>query len=163
VLYTLAVVPGPASGAAPHNIEIRRIGLAGYLDRPGIVRSSDDYKLTIATDDRWGEPLGGMLLRVLAEDLSQRLPGSSVYSDAGAISANPDAIVEVDLQRLNADASGTVTLVAQVSVGPGTGRATTRTLRASQTPKSASTSDYVGAMSALVGELADVIAVMLKS
>jgi len=162
VLYAMAVVPGPAAGPAAHNIEVRRIGLAGYLDRPGIVRSSENFKLQIAPDDRWGEPLGGMLQRVLDQDLSQRLPGSSVYSDAGAISADPDAVVEVDLQRLDADSSGAVRLVAQVSVGPGTGRGVTRSVSLSAMPQSGATSDYVATLSVLVGQLADTIAAMLK-
>ncbi len=118
VLYTLAVVPGPVLAGAPHSIQVRRIGLAGYLDRPGIVRSSADYKLQIANDDRWGEPLGGLLLRVLDQDLSQRLPASTVYADSGAISADPDLIVEIDLQRFDADSAGVILLSAEVTGDP---------------------------------------------
>jgi len=162
VLYTLAVVPGAVLTGAPHAIQVRRIGLAGYLDRPGIVRSTSDYQLQIANDDRWGEPLGGLLLRVLDQDLAQRLPGSSVYSDSGAISADPDAVVEIDLQRFDANAKGTIIISAQASVRPGdhSDRAQTRPIRLEVTPRSGATSDYVAALSQGLGQIADIIAGM---
>jgi uncharacterized lipoprotein YmbA len=165
VLYTLAVVPGPVLAGAPHSIQVRRIGLAGYLDRPGIVRSSADYKLQIANDDRWGEPLGGLLLRVLDQDLSQRLPASTVYADSGAISADPDLIVEIDLQRFDADSAGVILLSAEVSVRPGgrTDRAQTRTIRLQVTPNSTTTAEYVAALSKALAQMADIIANMAAS
>jgi len=162
VLFTLAVVPGPMVSGAPRVIQMRRIGLAGYLDRPGIVRSVGDYQLHIANDDRWGEPLGGMLQRVLDGDLSQRLPGSTVYGDSGAISADPDLVLEINVQRFDADSNGAVVLAAEVSVMPGdrsTG-ARTRTVRFSVTPASGGTADYAAALSRGLGELADVVAAM---
>ena len=70
---------------------LRDIGLASYLDRREIVRSSDGYKLDVMSNDWWGEPLGGMLGRVLVVGLSQRLPVSTVYGESGAISADPNA------------------------------------------------------------------------
>ena len=163
VLYTLAVVPGTAQPVGPHTFEVRRIGLAGYLDRPGIVRSTDDYRLSIATDDRWGEPFGGMLQRVLGQDLSQRLPGTSVYSDAGAISADPDMILEVDIQRFDADSSGVVVLAAQISLRRGGDRqnSQTRSIRLTITPASSSTADYVAALSKGLAQLADMVAGMV--
>mgnify|MGYP006156948625 CR=1 FL=1 len=48
---------GPARGS----VEIRDIGLPGYLDRKEIVRSSEDYKLDVRANAWWGEPLGSML------------------------------------------------------------------------------------------------------
>ena len=163
VLYTLATVPGTAAAGAPHNIEVRRFGLAGYLDRPGIVRSSENYQLQIAADDRWGEPLSGMLQRVLDQDLSQRLPSSTVYADSGAISADSDAVLEVNLQRLDADSSGQVVLLAEVSVrsGDGHARAVTRSFRLTAQPASGATAAYVAALSTLLGRLADGIVPML--
>ncbi len=160
VLYTLAGVPGATLTGAPHIIQVRRIGLAGYLDRPGIVRSTTDYKLSIANDDRWGEPLGGMLQRVLDQDLSQRLPGSTVYGDSGAISADPDLILEIDLQRFDADSSGAVVVAAEVSARPGdrSDHAVTRSVRFTVTPASGSTADYAAALSQGLGQLADIVA-----
>ena len=79
-LYTIAPVTGAdARPAAPKVIALQQIGLARYLDRTQIVRSSENYRLDVMSNDWWGEPLGAMLSRVLVEELGQRLPHSIVY------------------------------------------------------------------------------------
>ena len=164
-LYTLTAVPGQAWGGGPRLIEMREIGLADYLDRPGIVRSADNYQLQLAKDDRWASPLAKMFSRVLGEDLSQRLPGSTVYSVSGAISARPDRVVEVNLHRFDADAGGDVVLAAEVAVRAAAGsrpRVAARSVRFSLRPRSAATADFVAALSTAAGRLADVIAEMLR-
>ena len=94
-LYTIAPVSGAPTAAhgtaAPKVIELRQIGLARYLERSQIVRSSENYRLDVMANDWWGEPLGAMLSRVLVEELSQRLPQSTVYAETGAVSVSPDA------------------------------------------------------------------------
>ena len=115
-LYTLAPVPGTPRPGAPHIVVLRQISLARYLERPQIVRSSAAYQLEMERNDWWGEPLGAMLGRVLVEELSQRLPGSVVLSELGAIGNKPDATVEINVLRLDAERDGTVVLRAQVGV-----------------------------------------------
>ncbi len=164
-LYTLAAIPGQAaSPGATRSVELRRIGLAGYLDRPGIVRSNVAYRLQVSDRDRWGEPLGGMLERVFTEDLVARMPGTAVFAESGAISTHPDVILELDIQRLDADASGDVVLLAQVAIRRDTSNrpATARTVRLSQHLPSASTQDLVAAMSAVLGQLADRVTELLR-
>ena len=58
-------------------VQLRDIGLASYLDRREIVRSSEGYRLDVRSNDWWGQPLGGMLARALVVGLSQRLPGTT--------------------------------------------------------------------------------------
>ncbi|MGA3399145.1 MAG: PqiC family protein [Acetobacteraceae bacterium] len=158
-LYTLAVVPGATHPAAPPHIELREIALAHYLERSQIVRSSEDYRLDVLGNDWWGEPLDAMLSRVLVQALSQRLPSSTVFAENGAITATPDASVELNIQRFDEDQSGALVLLAQVAVA---GRVTTtRNLRFSVPPPSPGTPGLVGAMSTAVGQLADAIAAML--
>ena len=115
-LYTLAVRSGPSLPKGPRVVQLRDIGLPGYLDRKEIVRSSEDYKLDVRANAWWGEPMGAMLGRVLVIELSQRLPNSKVYSESGAITSDPNAVVGVDIQRLDADKAGAVILLAQVAV-----------------------------------------------
>jgi len=158
-LYTLAIVPGATRPGAPPRIELREIALARYLERSQIVRSSEDFRLDVLGNDWWGEPLDTMLSRVLVQELSQRLPSSTVFVENGAITATPDVSVELNIQRLDEDHSGALVLVAQVAV---TGRATlTRNVRFSVPPPSPGTAGLVSAMSSAVGELADTIAGML--
>jgi uncharacterized protein len=157
-LFTLAPVPGEVRPGRPAVVQLRQIGLAKYLDRPQIVRSTEDHRLTLGNNERWGEPLGAMLSRVLVENLTQRLPGAIVFGEGGAITAEPNAIVEVDVQRLDTDQSGAVVLIAQAARRGGV----TRAVRLSVQPASSDTSGEVGAMSIAVGQLADAIAGMLR-
>jgi uncharacterized lipoprotein YmbA len=158
-LYTLAAQPGHPVATRKMSVELRRIGLAGYLDRAEIVRGTTDFRLRVADSDRWGEPLGHMLERVLTEDLVTRLPQASVFAESGAISTRPDMVLEIDIQRLDADASGTLVLLAQTALRPDGGTATAQTVRlTSPLPVPASTQAQVAAMSLLIGQLADRVA-----
>ena len=173
--YTLAPVPGAAvsgasgsarpAGGGPRTVQLRRPGLAGYLDRPEIVRGGGPYQLRVADTERWGESLESLIGRVTAENLSTRLPGTTVFTEAGSITADADATVELDISRFDADASGQVVLVAQVSVQRGREpEATrTRTLRLTATPTSSGTAQLVAAMSQALGQLADEVTAMLRA
>jgi uncharacterized lipoprotein YmbA len=161
--YTLQPVPGPLASAgfltASRNIEVRRPGLAGYLDRSDVVLKDSDYHLGLNAQQRWAEPLADMIGRVLTEDLAERLPGSSVFGEGGAISADPGARVEVDIQRFDADASGVVTVSAQVAIEAGTTHqpVMTRHLAFSATPAAPGPAALAATLSTLLGELADAI------
>ncbi len=163
VLFTLGTVPGSVATGTVRSVELRRISLAGYLDRPEIVRSAAQYRLTVLANERWGEPFGSMLDRVLTEDLVERLPQTSVFTESGAISTRPDVILEIDIQRFDADADGTVILLAQVAVRHDQNNvaADARTFRFTVAPASGATQDYVAAMSRALGRLADQVAVMV--
>jgi uncharacterized lipoprotein YmbA len=162
--YTLTPVPGVAHGGAPRVVELRRIGLAGYLDRADVVYGRQGVQVQIANSQRWAEPLGDLIGRVLAENLTERLPGTTVYSAAGSISAEPDATVEVDIQRFDANSSGQLDLLAQVAIERrGSHRAeAARTVRLSQPISGSGTPAQVTAMSAALGKLADTVAGLLR-
>ena len=162
--YTLAAVPGAARRGGPASVELRRPGLAGYLDRPEIVRSNSAYSLRLTGMERWGEPLGDLFVRILAENLNSRLPGTSVFTSAGSITAEAGATIELDIQRFDADPSGQVVLLAQVAVSRGQARASaaTRVVRLTVQPAGARTADLVAAMSTALGQLADALATMLR-
>jgi uncharacterized lipoprotein YmbA len=159
-LYTLAIVPGPEQHGAPKVVEVRAIALAHYLERSQIVRSSENYRLDVLGNDWWGEPLDAMLARVLVQELTQRLPGSVVFSENSALTTTPDAVVEINVQRLDEDRSGEVVLAAQVAVRGR--RKLIRNLRLTVRPTSAGAPGLVAAMSTATGQLADVIATMLS-
>ena len=100
----------------------------------------------------------------MAEDLNSRLQGTSVFTSAGAISAESGARVEIDIQRFDADAGGQIVLAAQVAVTrSGNRRApVTRPVRIAITPASRSTSDYVAAMSRALADVSEQIAALLR-
>jgi uncharacterized lipoprotein YmbA len=148
-------VPG-----GPATIEIRRPGLAGYLDRSDVVLKSADYRLDVNSQLRWAEPLGDMIGRVLAQDLGQRLPGTAVFSQSGAITADPSMRVEVDILTFDADASGTVTLAAELAIERGTTHQPLAARHVSLTaqPAGPGAAAQAAAMSSLLGQLADQVA-----
>ena len=159
-LYTLATVPGQTHAGAPHLVEVREVSLPRYLERSQIVRSSEDYRLDVLPNDWWGESLGSMLSRVLVQDLTQRLPGSTVFSETGAISATPNATVGVNIHRFDANAAGALVLDADAAVTRGAPQ--TRHVHLTVPPSGSGTPALVGAMSNAIGQLSDVLAGMLS-
>ena len=162
VLYTIAPVQGPVQPGGPKVIVLQQISTAHYLERSQIVRSSENYRLDVMSNDWWGEPLSAMLSRVLTEELGQRLPQSTVIGETGAVSASPDATVELNVQRLDEDASGNVVLQAQASVSfKGRPGPVLRSFRFVVTPPAADIQGEVTAISTALGQLADGVALML--
>lgn len=160
-LYTLEAPPGPVRRNAPRTIEIRNVGMARYLERSQIVRSSENFRLDVLPNDWWGEPLDALLGRTLARALTQRLAGSTVFLESGAISTPADATVQVNVQRLDQDAARTVRLIAQYAVVRKTTETKSATLEV--LVRGPSVPDLVRAMSEAVGQLADRIAATLAA
>lgn len=162
-LYTLTIKQGPVLQGGPPIVQLRGIGLASYLDRREIVRSSDGSRLDVAYNNWWGEPLGAMLARVLVVGLQQRLPNSTIYNENGAISTDPNAILAVNIQRLDVDQSGTLQLLAQAAVEFNRPRkSAARTFSISKPVPAPTIAGHVAAASDAVGELADGIAALLQ-
>ncbi len=163
VLFTLAAEPGNVLHTRPGAVELRRINLARYLDRNGIVRNASPYRVTVTDEQRWAEPLGRMLERVLAANLASRLPDKTVYTDSSGITQKSPIVVSIDVQRLDPDPAGDVVLVGQASIAPDDRNAAiTRSFRIVRQPASAGTENLVAAMSAAVAELSDQLAVLLS-
>jgi uncharacterized lipoprotein YmbA len=161
--YSIAVRSGPTLPAGPKIVRLKDIGLASFLDRREIVRSSEGYRLEVMSNDWWGEPLGSMLSRVLVLELSQRLPGSSVYGENGAINPDENAAVGVNIQRLDADRANNVILLAQVGIEFNRPRrSASRNFNITRPMPSPDIPGLVAAISDAVGELADGIAGMLQ-
>ncbi len=161
VLYVLATVPGATRAGAPRVIQLRAIAIPHYLERSQIVRSSEGYRMDVLSNQWWGEPLDAMMSRILVQELNQRLPGSTVYGESGAISTPPDATVEINLQRLDLGGDGAVLLAAQIAVD---GKSTrSRGVTFSVRPADGTTGALVAAMSAAAAQLADAVAGMLTS
>jgi uncharacterized protein len=164
VLYTLQMKPGPVLPGGPKIVQLRDIGLAGYLDRREIVRSSADYKLGVMSNDWWGEPLGPLLSRTIILGLSQRLPASRIYAEGGAITADPNAVLGVNIQRMDLDASGSLELIAQGAVEFNRpARSASRTFHIVKPPATNTVAGQVAATSEAIGELTDGLANLLQS
>ncbi len=164
VYFTMAAVRGAARPTWAHSLEIRRPALAGYLDRAEIVRRVVAYRLRVTPDESWSEPLAEMVERVLTEDLSTRLPATTVFAEQGPISVDPEAILSLDVQRLDLDNDSTATLIAQFTISrpPSHNAIISRRIELHTTTRGSDTSAVVGAMSTLTANLADAIATELQ-
>jgi uncharacterized protein len=163
-LYTIAPISGSERSGAPNIIVLQQIGLARYLERPQIVRSSENYRLDVMSNDMWGEPLGAMLGRILVTELGQRLPRSAVIMETGAVTASPDATIAVNVQRLDEDAAGALVLQALASVTfKGKAAPVLREFHFSVTPPTVGIPGEVAAISTAVGQLADSIAAIVAN
>jgi uncharacterized lipoprotein YmbA len=56
-LYTIAPVPGSELSGGPQVVALHGVGIARYLQRSQIVRSSEDFRVNLRANDWWGEPL----------------------------------------------------------------------------------------------------------
>jgi uncharacterized protein len=155
-LYSIAPVQGAVQPRGPKVILLQQIGLARYLERLQVVRSSESYRLDVMQNDWWGEPLGAMLSRVLIEELGQRLPHNVVLSENGAVSAPADATIELNLRRLDEDAGGNLILTAQTAVSfKGRQTPELQSFHFVVQPQAAGVPGEVAAISVAVGQLAD--------
>jgi uncharacterized protein len=162
VLYTVPMRPGAVLNGGPKSIQVRDVAIPAYLDRKGIVRSSADYKVGVSDNNWWAEPLTTMLSRTIAIGLAQRLPASNVYAEGGAVSVDAEALVGVNILRLEADTAGRVDLMAQVGIQfyrPR--RQAARSFTFSKAASSPKVDGQVAAITEAVAELTDGIAQML--
>ncbi len=165
IYYAMAPVRGARQAGWAHMIELRRPALAGYLDRGEIVRRVVDYRLRVSSGESWSEPLGDMIARLVEEDLAERLPGSIVFAEGSPISSDPDAVVSVDISRFDVGDDGQLTLLAEIAVErpPNHTSVGSRRVELQMRPAGRGTEALVGAMSDLLGKLADDISEYLRS
>ncbi|HEY3822297.1 MAG TPA: PqiC family protein [Polyangiaceae bacterium] len=161
--YTLSPERASAQQAPFHTVKLRRPGIPGYLDRPEIVTRIVDHRLRVADTDRWAAPLDEMLGHTLAQDLQERLAGAVVFTEDGAITADADVTVEIDVRSFDVDERGQVNLVAEVAVEKGDAHepAGARAVHLRETPRSGTTAALVSAMSDVLGKLSDEVTAML--
>lgn len=116
-----AASPRPLD-AARGNVALSPVQVPRYLDRPQLVTRTDANTLRLSEFDKWSEPLADMIGRVLSEDLARRLPHQRVFVLPVRQAVPIDRIVDVQILRFDADASGLVTLDARWQVFADAGR-----------------------------------------
>ena len=170
--YRLSAQAGPALPGRGRQVQLRRVGIPGYLDRPGLVRAREGGRLDVADVESWPEPFGDMVTRVLAENLALRLPGDSVAAEGGALRIPASILAEVQIQRFEAGPDGVVELLAQAAVRPrNQDAAASRTLRfrvpgadvSGTGAKGPDAAGVVAAMDQALGQLADSLAGMIAA
>jgi len=158
--YVLAARPGAALTTRRLVVELRRPSLPGYLDRQHIVRRATAERLDLGGDERWGAPLQDLVGTTLADDLSARLPGSTIFVEPGSISAPADFRVEIEIARFELAVGGAVELDAKVAVRAHAAERSeqVRHYAFAGTPKGRDTASLVATMSEVLARLADAVA-----
>lgn len=155
-LFTLAPRPATPSRPFAATIAVRRVQLPKYLDRLQIVSYRDPYELQYSEFVVWGENLSDMTTRVLAENLSERLPQSQVYLSAGSFAdATADITLETSIDKFDPDPSGVVVLAAQWAAHRQGYPDQIRSEQIRVTPSTKDPTGQVAAMSDALGQLAD--------
>jgi uncharacterized lipoprotein YmbA len=161
-LYTIEPMDGQARSGGPAVILMQQIAVARYLERSQIVRSSENNRLDVLPNDWWGEPIAAMLSRILIDELSQRLPRSTVLNENGAVTTTADATVGLNVRRLDEDATGSVVLQAQAAISfKSRPEPLLRSYRFVVAPRMPDVQSEAAAVSVAVGQLADALAAAL--
>ena len=173
--YTLAAVAEAPSAAAkdpapraarPFTLVISDLRLPQYLDRPQIVSRDRDHRLRMSEHQQWGGNLRDDMTRVLAENLGRQLPGDRVLAAPYHMALQPDYRIEVDVQRFEREANGSVRLAARWWLTRGSDGLLLASPEASFTGPPVDEDAYealVGAMSAVFGDLARAIADSIRA
>ena len=172
--YTLTAVDAPpvaardaaAPAARPVTLVITDLRLPPYLDRPQIVTRGSDNRLHISELQQWGSNLRDEMTRVLTVNLGRQLPTGRVLAAPLQMSLQPDYRVEVEVQRFEREANGSVKLAARWWITRGPDGALLANPEASFTGAATGADDYdalVGAMSAVFGDLARAVADSIRA
>ena len=164
--FSLDAVPprAPLTTKSVAPVQLGAVRVPAAFDRPEIVAQGAGHRLAVREDDHWGAPLAEMMRRALAQDLLARLPaGTFVLPDAPAPQGARGIVVTV--LDLRADPNGALTLEGSWTLTGGEpARAVmTQTITLSEPMSSSDSAAIADALSRVLGELADRIAVSLAA
>lgn len=150
--YTLGDNPGgTAISAKKMSIDVGRIKIPEYIDRPQMVTTSG-VNVNMVQEHRWAEGLSPMIQRRLISGLRKRLTGASVKS-SDFVGAVGDYAVFVEVYSLDGAVPGTVRMDAMYSIMADGNAARTRRVEYSAECGD-SYADYAAGIGTLVDDLA---------
>jgi uncharacterized lipoprotein YmbA len=163
-----ATPPGPTSVPSPGPeaaLGVFPTRVAAYLDRPQMVTFQGENAVALDEYNRWAEPLGSGISRVLAQELATLLPSWRVVPQPWDPTIPLRARLVVDVTTLGWGPKGDVRLEANWAVLESKGEyplARGRSVLHRQA-SGQGTDAAVAAASALVGEMAREIAAAVKA
>jgi uncharacterized lipoprotein YmbA len=156
---------GNLSHADQVSLGVGPIRLPGYLDRQELVTRLSENRLSVAQDDRWGEPLEDNVSRVLSQNLALLLASERVTPFPWPSTERPTYQVQIDVLRFEADTTRGAQLVARWVLRD---LAINETLsikesHLSREAKGSSLDESVVVLSELLADLSSEIAVALRA
>ena len=160
--FTLSAV---ADGAEAPRTDGMALGLGpirvpGYLDRPELATRVASTELVFSPRDRWAEPLGSSIRRVIAQNLSATLGTDDISAFPWPVGTQLDWAVAVDVLRFERTPDGQVDVAARWVVREGAGGRirVARETRYTERADGDGTPAVVEAWNKAVGALSDDIA-----
>jgi uncharacterized lipoprotein YmbA len=149
---------GPALGIGP-------VQIPDYLDRPQLVTRMAPNRVTVAEFDRWAEPLGASVARILAQNLATLTDSDAIERYPWSAKSVIDYQIEVDLLRFEATQEGTAELTARWRVRQAATKQAIamRESRVERPAAAADTPAVVAALSDCLAELSREIAKTIPS
>lgn len=120
--YTLRAAAEPTSTSTRLSVGIGPVRLPGYLDRPEMATRVSNGEIKFSHTDRWAEPIGSGVLRVLTLDVANTLGTEDVVPFPWPAASRIDWTVAVDVDVFERDASGTFTVDARWRIRHGQSR-----------------------------------------
>jgi hypothetical protein len=157
--YVLMPVPGAMLTGAPMTVLIRGVMLSQIPRQPAIIGASLLPPPPTPATVWWAEPLSAMIARVLAQDLTQRLPGTRMIVALEPPFPASDTWIDLSVERFDTNRQGDVLVVAVVQVAGL--RLLTRSAWKQITPANGSAQALVAALSIALGALADHVAALV--
>jgi uncharacterized lipoprotein YmbA len=156
--FTLETSQGPIKPIAL-SLKINRPVLAGYLDRPQFTRQIGGNQILMNNTQYWAEPLDKMFMRVLASDLQQRLPASTIVTEDNYMAPDARYTIDANIDQFNlvddarVSLKGTLIIKDRQSATPSAATPVQWTIDSGSSP-----SAIAQGLSTLIGKLADIIA-----
>jgi len=159
---TTASAASAAAAASAAPVQVTAVHIPPALDRQQIVRQSGANELEISDRNRWAAPFAEMTQRVLTQDLAARRPHGSVILPKEPAPPMTGMIV-VDILQFACDPSGKVVFDGAWALVPAGTEAPSlnRRVHLTETASPGDYGDQVRAMSTILGQLADDIAMAL--
>jgi uncharacterized protein len=110
------VAVSPTGSLTPIELGLGPIRLPAYLDRLEMVTRIDENRLAISDDNRWAAPLDVAFTKILAQDLSSRIPDGHVALYPWYNDRLPDFQISVDVHRFDVTVQGLATLKASWTI-----------------------------------------------
>jgi uncharacterized protein len=102
----------PPGSFAPIELGLGPVRFPAYLDRLEMVTRIDKNRLAISDTNRWAAPLDAAFTKILAQDLSSRIPDSHVALYPWYNDHLPDFQIIIDVQRFDVTVQGLAKLEA---------------------------------------------------
>lgn len=154
--FSLEREPGPVWHGPARTVLVRGVSVPRYLERDEIVRGSQAGRVRVSGNDWWSEPLRNMLQRVMAADLSQRLPDAEVLGTEAL--GGEGATVMLAIDRFEPDGHGALNLDGHLAIEVGGRDRLLRRVSLQVHLPNADIGDQVKAMSLALAQVADLAA-----